>query len=703
MGVSPMFDTLKHRLKDFFIERIPQGTLSLLLPRTKYDYRKDVGEGLQSSSIMAPIQWIQRAFTESQFVMLRETDDEAENVPHPLIDLIRTPNAFHSEQEMWMATLLSWCLAGNAYWLKVPLNDRIGPPRELWWVPHWMMTAKWPLQRTAEQTTENFISHYEYNPGGLPINVPVESVVHFRHGLNPVAIRYGLSPLAAVLREVWSDDEASNFVASILRNDGVPGTVFSPKEGSAMPIDVKVMKDYITEHFTADRRGEPMVLGAPTDVRQFAWNPQQMDLSHIRNTAEERVCAALGIPSAVVGFGSGLETTKVGATMKEMRELAWQNGITPIQKAFARQVNAAFMRDFRMGSNERAAFDNSHVAALQDDRNELFTRANVGVTGGWLTVGEGKRMVGSKSTDRDEVYLRSIATVEVPAALGMQSPMDQPKHNGHDPTFKQDIPSPAEAAVIDRSPVRKPPQQLVRAVAALEDLSDKLSQRFARRIRRDFVELGKQAAAAAEELLEKAFKQSDEIDAELILQEIRFEDLNRALKGKYDQHFASMLEETFKGMNLGLGLTTDLPDGAALRVIETSGRRLGLVDLKGQTRKKLFALLKEGRELGEGRDLLVKRIRDEIPAGPWPDVRTRARVIARTETKYAQNVSMVEYTKATGVQHAMVFDARLGDTDETCEALNGRIVTLAEAEALVAEEHPNGSRSFTPWFEEMEV
>ena len=125
--------------------------------------------------------------------------------------------------------------------------------------------------------------------------------------------------------------------------------------------------------------------------------------------------------------------------------------------------------------------------------------------------------------------------------------------------------------------------------------------------------------------------------------------------------------------------------------------------LKNQTRKKLFDILTEGREAGEGRDALVKRIGNEIPSGPWRDVKTRARVIARTETKFAQNTSMLEYTKATGVQQAMVFDARLGDTDETCQALNGRIVSLSEAEALVGEEHPNGTRSFTPWFEEIEA
>lgn len=94
---------------------------------------------------------------------------------------------------------------------------------------------------------------------------------------------------------------------------------------------------------------------------------------------------------------------------------------------------------------------------------------------------------------------------------------------------------------------------------------------------------------------------------------------------------------------------------------------------------------------------LARFIRDGVEAGPWSSPTVRARVIARTEAAYATNVSVIEGTRAiTGVEQMMIHDGRAGDTDETCEALNGRVVTLEEAQQLAADEHPNGTRSFTP-------
>jgi hypothetical protein len=52
--------------------------------------------------------------------------------------------------------------------------------------------------------------------------------------------------------------------------------------------------------------------------------------------------------------------------------------------------------------------------------------------------------------------------------------------------------------------------------------------------------------------------------------------------------------------------------------------------------------------------------------------RDRAQVIARTETKYAQNVSTIERARAGGVDRFTVFDGRLGPgrSDLYCMARN---------------------------------
>ncbi|MFK4985474.1 phage portal protein, partial [Klebsiella pneumoniae] len=90
---------------------------------------------------------------------------------------------------------------------------------------------------------------------------------------------------------------------------------------------VEATKTWFKQAFGGDNRGGPLVMGAPTDVTPYGFNPQQMNMSEGRDVAEERVCACLGIPAAIVGFGAGLQQTKVGATMEELRKLAWNNGV----------------------------------------------------------------------------------------------------------------------------------------------------------------------------------------------------------------------------------------------------------------------------------------------------------------------------------------------------------------------------------------
>ena len=51
-------------------------------------------------------------------------------------------------------------------------------------------------------------------------------------GIDPNNTRKGLSPLASLYREIFTDDEAANMTASLMRNIGVPGVVLSPANTS---------------------------------------------------------------------------------------------------------------------------------------------------------------------------------------------------------------------------------------------------------------------------------------------------------------------------------------------------------------------------------------------------------------------------------------------------------------------------------------
>lgn len=184
--------------------------------------------------------------------------------------------------------------------------------------------------------------------------------------------------------------------------------IISPKTGViAGGDDVTATKKKFKE-LAGDRRGEPLVMKAPTDVTKFSWSPNEIQVGSIRDVSEERVCAILGIPAAVVGFGAGLQQTKVGATMREIVQLAWMSGIVPMQHVMGEILETQLLPDFAgKDSGLQVSFDSSQVEALQESEKEKALRLDIGVKGGWVKVAEARRPFRLPVSPTDEVYLRT--------------------------------------------------------------------------------------------------------------------------------------------------------------------------------------------------------------------------------------------------------------------------------------------------------
>jgi HK97 family phage portal protein len=394
--------TIVHEPWDGFI---PAGTGATI-------YGRGSGEGLDSNVVMAPVEWIMRTFTEAEAGVQRRREDTrvgSGRLKRPVWEwatdhaadlLIDKPNDFYDGDALWKATCISYVLNGNAYWLKV--RNSIGDVIELWYIPHWLIQPKWPPDGSR------FISHYEYNTGyagAKPQRLPPRDVVHFRFGLDPRNMRLGLSPLRALLLEVFVDDEAANFSAKSLRNMGVPGLVVAPKLAPINPSDEDIEK--LKHGFEGDNVGSTVILKMPTDLHQFGFDANKIMLGSLRDISEERVCATLGIPAAVVGFGSGLQSTKVGATMRELVRLAWVQCIIPMQTTLGRQLTTQLLPDFVAQTKRfRMRFDDSEVSAFQEEADLKAKRVGGLVQQGILRIDRAQEMLSLEVDEHRKLYLQ---------------------------------------------------------------------------------------------------------------------------------------------------------------------------------------------------------------------------------------------------------------------------------------------------------
>ncbi len=301
-----------------------------------------IADARGSSLIMAVTLWLARTFPEAPIrVLAVQPDGVLEPVDdHPMTALIRRPNPYYSGVLLWGATLTDFVTAGNAYWVKIrSTGSRVV---QLWWVPSQLIEPVWP------DDGRTFISSYAYTPDGgqQVVQLAPQDVVHFRYGLDPLNMRKGLSPLGSLLRELFTDDEAARFTATILTNLGVPGVVLAPTAETGLPLpEAQEMKDEFAQRFGGSHRGEPFVSTHPIDVHVMGYSPEQLNLRSLRRIPEERVTAILGVPAIVVGLGAGLDRSTF-ANYSEAREAAYESNVIPTQRLMAEELHTQLLPDF---------------------------------------------------------------------------------------------------------------------------------------------------------------------------------------------------------------------------------------------------------------------------------------------------------------------------------------------------------------------
>lgn len=399
---------------------------------TRIDYAKSVGDGLDSSIVSATLKWIARTFPEAPPAVWPAEPASGLEKPiagHALTRLLERPNPHFTGPLLWMATVTDWNARGEAYWLKE--RNAAGVPVRLWWTPSWMMRPE------SSETSSEFITHFVYTVDGVDYKVDPKNVVYFRYGSDPDNPRRGLSPLRAQLREIFTDNEAANFTATILRNMGVPGVIVSPdvdgSDGGAAlsAAEAEAVKETIRSQFTGDNRGDVAVMTGRTRVTQFGFSPEQLLLRELRRIPEERISAELGIPAVVVGLGAGLERSTF-TNMGEAREAAYEAGLIPMQRILAEDVRFQLLADFESDPHAFVfGFDLSKVRVLQEDLYRQAQRFDLGIRGGWVRVAEGRTALGLPVGDADDVYLRQTSYVMVPAAGGEIQPLAPASSNGN--------------------------------------------------------------------------------------------------------------------------------------------------------------------------------------------------------------------------------------------------------------------------------
>ena len=374
------------------------------------DKLREIGDGSANSAVIACLNVLSTAFSEPLLQICKMDSFGNKEIlnNHPVESLYKRPNPFMSAGLLSHYIVLAINTIGDAFLYK----NRNAQGNVVQLVP--IM----PNLVEVRGNSDELITHYEYyqhGKGGENLKIPVGDVVHIRQGIDPNDHRRGHAPLKGVLREILGDEAAGQWSAALLHNMAVPGVVLSPRNdslGGPTREEAEAISESYKQKFGGNNRGAPMVLSGSMNVDIVSFSPDQMKLQELRRLPEERISAVLGVPAILAGLGAGLDSATYNNT-RELREFFTEQKLIPLWKMVASELTHQLLEPDFGQDNATCEFDYNKVRALAEDMDELYKRVNTGVQGGWITIGEARKVVGLDADERHNIYLRPLNTVQI--------------------------------------------------------------------------------------------------------------------------------------------------------------------------------------------------------------------------------------------------------------------------------------------------
>lgn len=361
---------------------------SLLQPGAKEDYSREAGDLSLNSIVSIGLNWMTDQASQARLMAYTkgETAGDDETIADdPLITALETPNPGYSVDTLFAASYRDFKVDGNALWIKARNMDGRGQPVNFWYEP-WANVTPW-----RETKSPNIVDWYWINrPTGREKVFP-EDVVHFRDGLDPYNVMYGLSRLKRLLRTIVGINRAETYTTSILKWGTLNGVWVPDGDVEVDPKEGIEFQRRIERGGTTENSGRIPVANFPGHFEKIGSGPDELKLDTILDLPIGMICAALG--GSAMAFGLP-DTNRTYSNYEESISAAWNNGLIPMQKAFASTLYHQLYPDYGDTAGKVLKWDYTGIKALSEDETEKVNRAVLMVGGPVATENEGRKMIG---------------------------------------------------------------------------------------------------------------------------------------------------------------------------------------------------------------------------------------------------------------------------------------------------------------------
>ncbi|WP_170375807.1 phage portal protein [Ruegeria atlantica] len=304
---------------------------------------------------------------------------------HPILSLMRRPNAAQGRAELMEALFGQLLLSGNAYVEAVQAEE--GLPVEL----HVLRSDRMSVVPGAD----GWPKAYDYSVGGKTHRFAAEVICHIK-SFHPQDDHYGFSPMQAAAMAIDVHNSASRWSKSLLDNAARPsGALVWKGDGHGVMAEdqFRRLSDEIEQNYRGARNaGRPMVLEGGLDWKPMGFSPSDMEFQKTKEAAAREIALAFGVPPMLLG----IQGDATYSNYQEANRAFYRLTVLPLVTRVAAAVSE-WLSGFS-GEDLMLKPDLDQVPALATERDAQWTRVS---RADFLTDAEKRSLLGLPALAED--------------------------------------------------------------------------------------------------------------------------------------------------------------------------------------------------------------------------------------------------------------------------------------------------------------
>ncbi|MEW2916617.1 phage portal protein [Ruegeria sp. ANG10] len=312
-------------------------------------------------------------------------DREQRYETHPMLTLMRRPNAAQGRAELMEAVFGQLLLSGNAYVEAVQAEG--GLPVEL----HVLRSDR----MSVVPGSDGWPKAYDYSVGGKTHRFAAEVICHIK-SFHPQDDHYGFSPMQAAAMAIDVHNSASRWSKSLLDNAARPsGALVWKGDGHGVMAEdqFRRLSDEIEQNYRGARNaGRPMVLEGGLDWKPMGFSPSDMEFQKTKEAAAREIALAFGVPPMLLG----IQGDATYSNYQEANRAFYRLTVLPLVTRVAAAVSE-WLSGFS-GEDLILKPDLDQVPALATERDAQWTRVS---RADFLTDAEKRSLLGLPALAED--------------------------------------------------------------------------------------------------------------------------------------------------------------------------------------------------------------------------------------------------------------------------------------------------------------